>query len=282
MEVITSVKEMNIYSREEKKNGKRLVLVPTMGYFHEGHLALMRRGRELGDVLVVSLFVNPTQFGPGEDFQRYPRDMGRDISLAKEVGVDILFAPDSKEMYPDGFQTYVTVKNLTKNLCGKSRPGHFQGVTTVVSKLFNIVQPDIALFGEKDYQQLITIKRMVRDLNFPVEIVSHPIVREEDGLAMSSRNAYLKEEDRNSALSLWKSILFARDLVKRGETRAKRIIEKVREIILSHPHTSIDYISIVDPKTLEDIERIEPRGLLALAVKVRDVRLIDNTILEKE
>lgn len=208
-----------------------------MGYFHEAHLSLMRLGKKLCDKLVVSVFVNPIQFGPSEDFERYPRDLERDRKLAEKVGVDVLFAPSVDDMYPEGFQTYVEVKELSKPMCGASRPGHFRGVTTVVLKLFNIVKPHVAIFGLKDYQQYLIVKRMVKDLNLGIEIIGHPIVREPDGLAMSSRNVYLSPEERKSALCLYKSILKAKELVSQGIRSVSELKEEIVKLISSHPYT---------------------------------------------
>ena len=267
-------------AEELRLSGKRIGFVPTMGFFHEGHLELMRVAKKNADVVIVSIFVNPIQFGPSEDYNRYPRDIEGDKKKAEEVGVDILFIPSVEEMYPEGFQTRVQVERLTKHLCGLFRPGHFDGVTTVVTKLFNITKPHIAVFGEKDYQQLLVIKRMVQDLNMDVQIISVPTVRESDGLAMSSRNAYLSPEERKSALSLKKSIDAAKEMVKKGERDAKLIKKKVEEIINSYPFTKIQYVSICDPETLEELDEIEDRALLAMAVFIGKARLIDNAILE--
>ena len=259
---------------------KRIGFVPTMGYFHEGHLALMRRAREENDFLVVSLFVNPTQFGPDEDYRRYPRDFDRDKGLAEEEGVDLLFAPSVEDMYPEGYATYVEVTGrLTSSLCGVSRPGHFRGVTTVVAKLFNIVKPHRAYFGEKDAQQLRVIKRMVMDLNFDIEIVAVPTVREPDGLAMSSRNEYLSPEERKAALVLWRSLNLARSLVEAGERKADRIVSEMRRLIESEPLARIDYVEIVDSETLENVDVIEGEVLVALAVYIGTTRLIDNIVI---
>ena len=280
MEVIKSPSEMQQRASAWRREGKVIAFVPTMGYFHEGHLSLMREGRERGDVLVVSIFVNPTQFGPGEDFDRYPRDMERDLRMAEEVGVDVIFAPTVEEMYPEGYQTYVEVEKVTKYLCGLSRPGHFRGVTTVVTKLFNIVKPHVALFGQKDYQQLITIQRMVKDLNMDVEIVGMPTVREEDGLAASSRNVYLSPEERKAALSLHRSLRRAEELFSEGVRESQRILEEVKKVLEAEPLVKIDYVHVCDPETLEDIEGpIGERALVAVAAKVGITRLIDNTLL---
>lgn len=282
MEIITKISQMQNLSKGFKRDGKTIGFVPTMGYLHEGHLSLVRASKRDCDITVVSIFVNPIQFGPKEDLSRYPRDFERDRSMLEKEGVDYIFYPSVEEMYQPDFNTTINVEGVTKNLCGASRPGHFRGVTTVVGKLFNIVLPDRAYFGEKDYQQLITIKKMVRDLNFPVEIIGMPIVREKDGLAMSSRNSYLNEEERKSALCLYKSILLAQNLVKEGKTSVKEILDTVEEFIKSTPYTKIDYVKICDPKTLEYIEdgNIEGKKLLALAVFVGNTRLIDNVILE--
>ncbi len=280
MRVVESVKEMQELSERLRREGKRIGFVPTMGYFHEGHLSLMRAARKLCDVLVVSIFVNPTQFGPGEDYERYPRDLERDLRLAQKEGVDVVFVPSEKEMYPEGYQTYVEVVELSKPLCGRSRPGHFRGVATVVLKLFNIVKPHLAVFGEKDYQQLKVIQRMVKDLNLEVEVVPHPTVREPDGLAMSSRNVYLSPEERNSALSLYKAIQLAKDLIRQGERDTEILKKKLEEFIDSFPHTRVDYVEFRDPETLEEKKRIDSPTLLALAVYVGSARLIDNAILK--
>ena len=279
MEIVKEIKKMSALSQKWQQAGEIVALVPTMGYFHQGHLSLISEGKKQGDVLVVSLFVNPIQFGPKEDLAAYPRDLQRDASLAEKQGTDVLFVPEEKEMYPEGYQTYVEVTQLTKYLCGVSRPGHFKGVTTVVAKLFNIIRPHIAIFGLKDYQQYIVIKRMVRDLNYPIKIIGCPIVREPDGLAMSSRNVYLTSEQRTSALSLYKSLNIAQEMVNKGEKKAKTIIETVSTFIQKHPYTQIDYVKLCDPETLEELEEIRGNALLALAVKVGKARLIDNTIL---
>lgn len=280
MEIIAGVNEMQQRSEQLRTEGKTIAFVPTMGYLHEGHLSLMREAREKGDVLIISIFVNPTQFGPGEDYERYPRDMKRDFQLAQEVGVDIIFTPSVPEMYPAGFQTFVEVEKVTENLCGISRPHHFRGVTTVVTKLFNIVKPHLAIFGQKDYQQLVTINRMVADLNMDIEIIGLPTVREADGLAMSSRNAYLNPEERKAAQSLYRSLHTGEELFRQGERSTKVILREIRKIIEGEALTQIDYAKICDPQTLEDIEEIEKEAVIALAVKIGKTRLIDNLILE--
>ena len=279
MQVIETVDAMQKRSEELRLSGQTIALVPTMGFFHEGHLELMRVGRRLADILVISIFVNPTQFGPGEDFQTYPRDMEGDLAGARDVGVDLVFAPSVQEMYPDGHQTKISLERVTKHLCGLSRPGHFDGVTTVVAKLFHIAKPHLAIFGEKDYQQLIAVKQMVKDLDMDIQIIGVPTFREPDGLAMSSRNTYLKPEERKSALCLKKSLDLARDMFRQGEKDAQRMKEAVEKLILSYPFTEIDYISICDPISLEDVDRIEEKALLALAVKVGKARLIDNCLV---
>jgi pantoate--beta-alanine ligase len=240
----------------------------------------MRYGKEHADILIISVFVNPIQFGVGEDFEDYPRDFVRDCELAEEVGVGIIFAPDVSEMYPRGFQTHVLVESLSKYLCGAFRPRHFQGVTTVVAKLFNIVKPHIAIFGQKDFQQWVIIRKMVEDLNLDMEVVGLPTVREQDGLAMSSRNTYLTKEERHSALSLCQSLSMAEDMVASGERDASKIVKKIKDFILSKSYTNIDYVSICDPDTLEDLQVLKSESLLALAVRVGRARLIDNTVLK--
>jgi len=263
-----------------KRQGKTIGLVPTMGYLHDGHLSLVRRSVAECDVTVVSIFVNPTQFGPNEDFDRYPRDLDRDLSLCESAGADFVFAPEVSEMYYPDATTKVTVAKLTEGLCGRSRPGHFDGVTTVVCKLFNIVGPDKAYFGQKDAQQAIVVKRMVRDLNIPVEIVEVPTVREPDGLAMSSRNVYLTPQQRQSALSLYKSLVAAKEMIDQGERSAAKIRERMREILESADGVVIDYVEIVDANSLESLETLVGTVLIAVAAKVGDTRLIDNIKVE--
>jgi pantoate--beta-alanine ligase len=277
---ITAIDQMQQETMRLLQRGKTVVLVPTMGYLHEGHLALVREGQKHGDALIVSIFVNPKQFGPAEDLQRYPRDLDRDVTLAESVGVDVVFAPEAEVMYEEGFQTYVDLELLPRHLCGPSRPNHFRGVATVVAKLFNIVRPRIAVFGEKDYQQLAVIRRMVRDLNLGVRIIGVPTVRESDGLAMSSRNAYLSEAERESALSLFESLQQAQHSVAHGITDAAALVRSASEHITSYPHTKIDYVAACNPDTLEDVNQIEGPTLMALAVWVGKTRLIDNIILE--
>jgi len=279
MEIIETIATMQEASERWRNNDEIIVLVPTMGFLHEGHLELLRVGREKGDKLIMSLFVNPTQFGPQEDYEKYPRDTEGDLEKARSKGVDAVFMPSAMEMYPDGFQTTVTVEKVTQYLCGRSRPGHFSGVTTVVAKLFNITKPHRAIFGEKDYQQLVVIRQMVRDLNMGIDIIGVPTVRERDGLAMSSRNTYLTPDERESALSLKKGMEMAGAMVAKGEKDSAKIIGAVRELILNHPFTEIDYVTICNSENLTDIETVEESALLALAVKVGRARLIDNRIL---
>ena len=258
---------------------QKTAFVPTMGFLHKGHLALVKEGFKHGDRVVVSIFVNPTQFGPNEDFESYPRNMEQDINVLEKEGVDILFTPGAGDLYTEGFQTSVQLKNLPNHLCGITRPGHFQGVATVVTKLFNIVKPDYALFGQKDFQQLAVIRRMVKDLNLDVEIIGVPTVRETDGLAMSSRNTYLSPDQRKSALSIYNSLKNSQIMLKKGVSEAKKIIEASRDIINSRPGTDIDYLIICDPETLEEIKVINRPALFAMAVKIGKTRLIDNMII---
>lgn len=270
---------MQSLSHTARNAGETVVFVPTMGYLHEGHASLLREGRERGDLLVLSIFVNPTQFGAGEDFDSYPRDLERDRQLAADAGVDVIFVPKASEMYPAGFQTYVDVERLTLPLCGRNRPGHFRGVTTVVCKLFNIVMPHLALFGKKDYQQLAVIRRMANDLNMNVEIVGMPIVREADGLAMSSRNAYLSPEERRSALCLFRGIGSAREAYRNGERNVAVLRDQVMTIVTAERSAVIDYMEFCHKDTLEEVAQADNTTLLALAVKIGKTRLIDNTIL---
>ncbi|MFZ0242414.1 MAG: pantoate--beta-alanine ligase [Desulfobacterales bacterium] len=279
VEVITTVEEMQRRAEELRQAGRRIACVPTMGFFHDGHLSLMRIARRRAAVLVVTIFVNPAQFGPGEDFETYPRNPKRDIELCAAEKVDIVFTPATADLYPDGYQSYVTLKHLPHHLCGLSRPVFFTGVATVVGKLFNIIRPHTAVFGEKDYQQLLVIRRLVKDLNFNIEIIGAPIVRENDGLAMSSRNAYLTPDQRPAALTLSHALGQAGQRVEAGERDAARILKEARDLIAAHPENDIDYLTICDPETLIQVEHIDRPVLMALAVKVGKTRLIDNTIL---
>ena len=280
MEIIETVSEMQHRSDDLRSSGDHIAFVPTMGFLHDGHLELMRQGKQRADKLIISIFVNPTQFGPSEDFDAYPRDMEGDLAKAEEVGVDIAFLPSIEEIYPAGCQTTVTVANITQHLCGLSRPGHFDGVATIVTKLFNIVKPHMAIFGQKDYQQVTVIRRMVIDLNMDIKIISVPTVREADGLAMSSRNSYITSEERKSALCLKKSLDLAERMIKQGEKRAQIIKEAIEELNLKHPYTKIDYIHLCNISSLEDLETIDSEVLVALAIKVGKTRLIDNGIIQ--
>jgi len=271
---------MRAASRAARLAGKRIALVPTMGALHEGHLSLVRAARAGSDVVAASIFVNPTQFGPNEDLAKYPRSFERDCQLLEQEGVDFVFAPSVEEMYPSGVAaTWVIVEGLSEKLDGKSRPGHFRGVTTVVSKLFHIVEPDRAFFGQKDAAQVANIRRMVRDLNLPVEIVVCPIVRETDGLAMSSRNAYLNPEDRKRALVLHRSLEFVRRLVEAGERDAAKLASAGREEITRESGVRLDYFEIVNPDTLEPVADISGGALAAVAAYVGTTRLIDNLLI---
>jgi pantoate--beta-alanine ligase len=278
VDLVRSISEVRKKLNLVRSEKKRIGFVPTMGYFHEGHLALMRKAKSECDFVVVSIFVNPTQFGPKEDYHRYPRDLKRDSKLAEDCGVDLIFAPSVEEMYPEEQLTWVEVNEITDVLCGKFRPGHFRGVATVVAKLFNIVQPDVAYFGEKDYQQLQVVKKMVKDLNFPVEIVGVPTVREKDGLALSSRNTYLSDEERRNALLLSKSLKKAQELYEKGERKVSTIREKMLEA-LNTPQVKLQYLEIRDARSLKPLEKIEEEALVALAAYVGETRLIDNVVL---
>jgi pantoate--beta-alanine ligase len=279
MRVISTAVEIQDIAINFRKKGLRIGLVPTMGWFHDGHLALMNEARKYADKVIVSLFVNPMQFGPNEDLDNYPYDLKRDCKLAEEIGVDLLYAPDTKLMYPDGFSTNVHVKGLTSGLCGGDRPGHFDGVTTVVSKLFNQTLPHVAVFGEKDFQQLAVIRQLVKDLDFPTEIIGHPIVREKSGLAMSSRNSYLKSEEMNAALSLSKGIAQAKKFARNNKNvSAKEIRDAAACEILKHPECSIDYIEVVDKTSLQSCSVVNSESMLILAVKISSrIRLLDNS-----
>jgi pantoate--beta-alanine ligase len=281
MKTLTRAAEMQVASAGLRGLGKRIGFVPTMGALHEGHLSLVRAARERTDAVVASIFVNPTQFGPGEDYRRYPRDLASDARLLELEGVDILFAPAVEEIYPSDFQTYVAVERVSQPLCGCFRPGHFRGVATVVLKLFNIVQPHLAFFGRKDAQQSAVIRQMVCDLNLPIEIVVCPIVREPDGLAMSSRNAYLKPEERKAALVLSRSLRRAEELITAGERSSEKIAAAIRALLAAEPEARVDYVEVVDADTLTGRPRIEGRTLVALAVWIGKARLIDNLLAEE-
>ena len=259
--------------------GGRVGLVPTMGYLHEGHLSLVRRAREECDHVVVSIFVNPTQFGPREDLSKYPRDLDRDLSLLEPLGVDLVWMPTAESMYPPGYQTWVEVEGITRPLEGSMRPGHFRGVTTVVAKLFNAVQPHKAYFGQKDAQQAAVIRQMTRDLNFPIEIVVCPIVREPDGLAMSSRNVYLDPEQRKAATVLSRSLRAAKEAYEKGERDAEKLRGKMKEVLAGEPLAEVQYVSCADYDTLEELETVTGKALLSMAVFMGKTRLIDNEVL---
>lgn len=278
MEVITKIKQMQKRSDELRKEGKKIGFVPTMGTLHEGHLSLMRQAKLNNDVVIISIFVNPIQFVPGEDYQTYPRNFSRDEELAEKVGVDIIFYPEVEEMYPKKLLTFVEVEELTKRLCGRFRPRHFRGVTTVVAKLFNITKPHTTYFGQKDYQQALAIKRIIEDLNFDIEMIIMPIVRNKNGLALSSRNVYLNKEETKAALVLYKSLQQAKELLDSGEKQAKKIISEMNNLIITENLAQPQYIEIVDSQTLTPVELIEEEVLIALAVKIGKVRLIDNIL----
>jgi len=279
MQIFKTIAHIRSASRTGRREGKRLGFVPTMGALHDGHLSLVRAAKAQCDIVAASIFVNPTQFGPNEDFSKYPRTFERDCELFKKEGVDLLFAPPVEEMYPAGAVTYVTVEGMSDRLCGKSRPGHFRGVTTVVSKLFNIVEPDVSFFGQKDAAQVAIIRRIVCDLNIPVEIAVCPIVREPDGLAMSSRNTYLDSEQRKAALVLHRSLQEVERLFKSGRTSVSELIEQGKKVFTNVPSVRLDYLEIVDPDNLEALDRIEKRALVTVAAYLDKTRLIDNLVL---
>ena len=281
LQVASSISEMKGVTRLFKENGLNIGFVPTMGCLHEGHLNLIKKSLESCDRTVVSIFVNPTQFGSNEDLESYPRQLQSDIKKLKEVGVDVLFHPTNEEMYPSGHRTYLQVKKITKSLCGKSRPNLFNGVSTVVLKLFNIVQPNKAYFGEKDWQQLAVIEALVEDLNLDIALIRVPIVREADGLAISSRNCYLSPQERITALSLSRALKQALNIIRQGTTSAKVISHLIQQCLLEKGGVEIDYISICDPKSFKEKEQICDRTLIALAVKIGKSRLIDNCIIEE-
>jgi len=279
LKIVNSVKEMQESALAARKEGRVIGLVPTMGYLHQGHASLMQEGRRCVDLLVASIFVNPTQFGAGEDLDKYPKDLDRDMAIAAAAGVDVLFVPTAAEIYPPGYQTYVNVEKITLPLCGGSRPGHFRGVTTVVAKLFGITQPHIAFFGRKDFQQLVVIRQMTADLNMPVKIIGLPIVRETDGLAMSSRNAYLSDQERSEALCLKAAIDRVKKSFKDGVRSSLALKNTALEIISKSISASVDYIEFCDSTTLESVAQVDGSTLMALAVKIGKTRLIDNSIL---
>lgn len=280
MEIVERISEVREIIAEKKKQGLSVALVPTMGYLHRGHLSLVKQAKQEGTFVVMSIFVNPLQFGPNEDFSRYPRDLEHDAKLAREAGVDLIFHPSVEEMYPQQNRTTVQVSELGNALCGLSRPGHFNGVTTVVSKLFHIVQPNRAYFGQKDYQQYLIVRQMVRDLNFPLEVISVPIVREEDGLALSSRNIFLSPEQRQEAVVLSQSLAEAETLIHQGEHRVERIEEIIQRRITEKSSGIVDYIEVRSAENLEKPEVINESVVIALAVKFGTTRLIDNRVVE--
>lgn len=279
MNVITKSSHMYARAFELKKRGQSIGLVPTMGALHEGHMSLIRQARKENDIVIVSIFVNPLQFGKGEDFSRYPRPFKKDLSFCSRESVDYVFNPAPSDLYPEGFRTHVEVENLSSVLCGKSRPGHFKGVATVVNKLCNITSPDIMYVGQKDAQQALIIRRMVKDLNLPVVIRVMPIIREPDGLAMSSRNAYLNGREREDALVLYSSLMLAKNMVKAGTRDVTRIISAIKKFIHVKKNALIDYVAVVDPETLTPFKKITGQCLIALAVRIGKTRLIDNIIL---
>ncbi|HEV8712509.1 MAG TPA: pantoate--beta-alanine ligase [Candidatus Binatia bacterium] len=280
MKIISHITDMQRWSEARRLESKKIAFVPTMGFLHEGHLSLVREGKKRGDVVIVSIFVNPMQFNQRADFATYPRSLEQDQRMLEEVGTDVLFYPTAQEMYPEGFQTAVEVDKVSQPLCGAFRPGHFRGVATVVTKLFNITKPHVALFGEKDFQQCVVIKRMVEDLNFDLEILPMPTVREPDGLAMSSRNARLSPAEWQTSLGLSRALNKAQELVTRGERQASTILQAVQEMLTREGGVRIEYASLCHPETLEEVTEVSGPTLLALAVWVGDVRLIDNRILE--
>ncbi|RKY30492.1 MAG: pantoate--beta-alanine ligase [Candidatus Omnitrophota bacterium] len=279
MRVIHSIKKMSAYSSDKKLKKKIIGFVPTMGALHEGHLSLIRKARQENDVVIVSIFVNPAQFGPTEDFKKYPRNFQHDVYLCRKENVDAVFYPKTKEIYPSGYSTYIEVEGLSNILCGRFRPGHFKGVATIVAKLFNIVKADNAYFGQKDAQQAVIIKKMVQDLNMPVKIKVMPIIREIDGLALSSRNAYLNPQERQAALVLFTALNRARRLIKNKVKDSRRIIKDLKGIIKKNRSAKIDYIAVVDPDDLAPLDKVKNKALIALAVHIGKTRLIDNIVV---
>ncbi len=279
MKIIRSIKEMTGFSGKLRIHGKTIGFVPTMGALHDGHLSLIRRAGAENDIVVVSIFVNPIQFGPKEDYKQYPRNLKQDIRLCEKAGADVIFHPDAHDMYPSDCKTYVEVYGISDCLCGKFRPGHFKGVATVVDKLFNIVMPDTAYFGQKDAQQAIIIKKMAEDLNIPVKIKVMPIVREKGGLAMSSRNIYLNKDERKDAAVLYQALILAKNLIRQGVTESSEIIRKMKQLINDKQSARIQYISIIDPEDLRPVKKIRDKALVALSVRIGKTRLIDNIVL---
>ncbi|WP_287037458.1 pantoate--beta-alanine ligase [Desulfobacter sp.] len=280
MDILKTKADMQAWSAAKKREGKTISFVPTMGYLHKGHVSLLEIGKPLSDELVLSIFVNPTQFGPNEDLDAYPSNIRNDLDLAQQAGVTAVFLPDKNEMYGPNYQTRVSLDHLPQYLCGRSRPVHFGGVATVVTKLFNIVMPDVAVFGKKDFQQLAIIRQMVKDLDFNIQIIGGEIIREEDGLAMSSRNAYLTPEQRTSAVCLSKATRLLKQRVAKGIRSVPDLVKEMEAFILSFEHTRIDYIELCNPRTLEPVETVQAETLVALAVQVGKSRLIDNALIE--
>lgn len=279
MEIIPLIRDMQRWSEARRVEGKKIAFIPTMGFLHEGHLSLVREGKKHGDVIVVSIFVNPMQFNQQTDFDKYPKSFEQDRQMLEEVGTDALFSPNASEMYPEGFQTAVEVEKVSLPLCGAFRPGHFRGVATVVSKLFHIVKPHLAIFGEKDFQQCVVIQRMVKDLSFDLEILPMPTIREADGLAMSSRNARLSTAERQTSLCIARALNRAVEMVQRGERRADQILQNVREILDRQGGVRLEYASLCHPETLEEVSEVTSPTLLAIAAWVGEVRLIDNRVI---
>ena len=280
MREINNLSELSFFSRQARAHGKRIGFVPTMGALHEGHLSLVAEARKRCEVVVVSIFVNPLQFSPSEDLTKYPRNPGRDKKLLKELGVDVLFRPNADQLFPAGFKTFVEVEGLSQKMCGRTRPTHFRGVTTIVAKLFSLVMPDVAFFGRKDFQQQVIIRQMTQDLNLPVEIVVLPTVREFDGLALSSRNSYLTPKERQTALILYKALSLAQQLIVGGERDLNRIMYKLRSLIGTEPSVRLDYLAAVDPETLAEVKKLKGQVLFAVAAYLGKTRLIDNIIID--
>jgi pantoate--beta-alanine ligase len=280
MKVIRTVGRMRRLSDQIRKRGRLIGFVPTLGALHAGHLSLIQAAKKKADLVVVSIFINPTQFGPAEDFRQYPRDLKRDQEKCKKAGVDILFAPSISQMYSKGHATFVTTARLTEVLCGPFRPGHFRGVTTVVTQLFNIIKPHLAFFGQKDYQQAVVIQQMAKDLHLDVKIVILPIVREPDGLAMSSRNAYLSPKERTAARILYRALVTGREMILEGERNPLKIQSHLKALIQEEPLARIEYLTICHPKTLQEVEKVKDKTLIALAVWIGKTRLIDNILIK--
>ena len=280
MDIMKTIDQLRSAVQKGRAEGKTIGLVPTMGALHKGHVSLIEAAVKKCDLVVVSIFVNPTQFGPNEDLDKYPRDLEGDAKICEQAGADIIFVPDVNEMYPDKIVTWVEVEGLTDNLCGKSRPGHFKGVTTVCAKLFNIVCPDTAFFGQKDAQQAIVIKRMVKDLNMPLKIEVCPTMREESGLAISSRNQYLSESEKKEAALLYASLEKCKQMVGEGISDSDKLVDSMQAVLAKSPNINVEYISIVDIETLRDLDHITPGALVAMAVKIGQTRLIDNIIVD--